>query len=96
MKGLGALWDFIVDYLSRHKHPVNAVLHIAGVPAAFYGLYRMVVPGAGVDRQMGLALLILGYVLQYLGHRAQGNEVGEVILIKKLASRVSKRKAGHG
>ena len=45
---------------------------------------------------MGFALLILGYVLQYLGHRAQGNEVGEVILIKKLANRVNKKKAGHG
>lgn len=93
---LKAIWHFIVDYLSRHKHPVNACLHLAGVPAAFYGLYRLIVPGANVDRPMGLALLVLGYVLQYLGHRAQGNEVGEVTLIKKLASRVKKRKNTYG
>lgn len=93
---LKAIWDFIIDYLSRHKHPVNAVLHIAGVPAAFYGLYRIILPSASVTRPVALALLVLGYLLQYLGHRAQGNEVGEVILIKKLARRLGKRKNNHG
>jgi hypothetical protein len=35
-------------------------------------------------------LFVTGYLLQYLGHRAQGNEVGEVTLIKKIAARLGK------
>jgi hypothetical protein len=29
-------------------------------------------------------LLVVGYALQWLGHRIEGNDVGEVILIKRL------------
>lgn len=72
--------EFVIDYIGRHKHPVNAALHIFGVPMAFYGLYRLIVG----DFVMGLILLFFGYLFQYLGHRAQGNEVGEVTLIKSI------------
>jgi len=70
---------FIVDYYKRHAHPVNALLHLIGVPVVFYGLYLLIerMPAAG------LAFIALGYLFQYLGHKAQGNEVGEVTLIKK-------------
>jgi len=27
---------FVKDYLERHSHPVNRVLHIIGVPQAFF------------------------------------------------------------
>lgn len=85
--------EFALDYMKRHKHPVNAVLHLLGVPMAFYGLFRILVPCSNSlspnckiaqGRGFGLILLVLGYVLQYLGHRSQGNEVGEVTLIKTL------------
>lgn len=70
---------FIVDYCQRHAHPVNALLHLIGVPMVFYGLYCFLekMPAAAI------ALIALGYFFQYLGHRTQGNEVGEVTLIKK-------------
>jgi hypothetical protein len=32
----------------------------------------------------GLAGLVVGYLLQYIGHRAEGNDVGEFIPIKRL------------
>ncbi len=78
---------FIIDYCQRHKHPVNAVLHLIGVPAVFYGVYLLFVG------QISLACLLIffGYLFQYLGHRAQGNEVGEVSLIKNIWRKVSKR-----
>lgn len=81
---MGKVWDFIVDYCGRHKHPVNAILHIFGVPMVFYGIYLWFVGGVA----LGWALFIGGYVLQWLGHNAQGNEVGEVILIKKIAAKI--------
>ncbi len=34
-----------------------------------------------------VVLLVAGYALQWLGHRIEGNDVGEVILIKKLLGR---------
>ena len=32
-------------------------------------------------------LLVLGYTLQYVGHRREGNDMGEIILLKRLAGR---------
>jgi hypothetical protein len=80
---------FIIDYCQRHKHPVNAVLHVIGVPAAFYGIYLLFVGQA----LLGYLLIFLGYLFQYLGHRAQGNEVGEITLIKNIWRKVSQRGA---
>lgn len=84
---LGKISDFIFDYIDRHKHPVNALLHVVGVPMAFYGFFQLFVAGW----TKGLALVTGGYLLQYLGHRAQGNEVGEVTLIKIIWRKLSGR-----
>ncbi len=73
------LKEFAVDYAQRHSHPLNLFWHILGVPLAFFGLYKFLT-GSFL---LGIGLLFFGYLFQYLGHRAQGNEVGEVILIKK-------------
>lgn len=78
---------FLIDYCQRHKHPVNALLHILGVPAAFYGIFLLFVGQPG----LGCVLIFLGYLFQYLGHRAQGNEVGEVTLIKSIWRKLNRR-----
>ncbi len=78
---------FVIDYIERHKHPVNAILHIFGVPMAFYGLFKLITG----EFALGGGLLIGGYLLQWLGHLAQGNEVGEVTLIKNIAARLRKK-----
>jgi hypothetical protein len=85
---MSSLGHFLVDYGHRHAHPVNAFLHILGVPAAFSSLYFF----ASGRLTFGLALLVIGYFLQYLGHEAQGNEVGEVTLIKSIYHKVQKSK----
>jgi hypothetical protein len=78
---------FIIDYCQRHAHPVNAFLHIFGVPMAFYGFFKLL---TGTPMQ-GMYLVVAGYVLQYCGHKAQGNEVGEVTLIKNIWRRIGAR-----
>ena len=83
--------EFVVDYIQRHAHPVNACLHIVGVPAAFTGVYFLF---AG-QPLWGLGLLVFGYFLQYLGHKAQGNEVGEVTLIKSILRNLQKQAGGN-
>jgi hypothetical protein len=32
-------------------------------------------------------LLVVGYALQYVGHRHEGNDMGEVVLLKRLLRR---------
>lgn len=76
---------FLIDYAQRHKHPINAALHIVGVPAVFYGVYLLFIR----NYLVASVLIVFGYLLQYLGHRAQGNEVGEVTLIKKILAKVA-------
>ena len=82
--------EFVVDYIQRHAHPTNAALHIVGVPAAFAGVYFLFVG----KFFLALALIVFGYFLQYLGHKAQGNEVGEVTLIKSILRNL-KKQAGN-
>jgi uncharacterized membrane protein YGL010W len=75
-----AIKSFVLDYCMRHANPVNAFLHIIGVPTVFFGLFLLFCHQSA----LGWSLFFLGYLLQYLGHRAQGNEVGEVTLLKKV------------
>jgi hypothetical protein len=80
--------DFLIDYGQRHSHPINAFWHILGVPIAFIGLYKFLTGSFAI----GFTLLLLGYLFQYLGHKAQGNEVGEVTLIKKCYTLLKKNR----
>ena len=84
-----SLKAFVIDYIERHAHPANAVLHIIGVPSVFWGLYLLFLGKPST----AFALIFFGYFLQYLGHRTQGNEVGEVTLIKHLWLRLTKKGA---
>jgi len=79
---------FVKDYISRHAHPVNAILHLIGVPQVFFGIYQLI----RGDWQWGLFNFIVGYLLQTIGHLVfQKNEVGEVILIKSLFTKVFRK-----
>lgn len=79
--------EFVIDYCQRHVHPVNAILHLIGVPVVLYGAYSLF-QGKLVA---AIAFIALGYYFQYIGHRSQGNEVGEVTLIKKCIRLIKKQ-----
>jgi len=34
-----------------------------------------------------VVVLVLGYLLQWIGHRVEGNDMGEIILVKRLLGR---------
>jgi hypothetical protein len=81
---------FVRDYMSRHRNPWSRALHLVGVPTApIYSTYLLV---RGRFRKAGKAFVV-GYSLQWLGHRIEGNELGEWILVKKLAARLSGRRS---
>jgi uncharacterized membrane protein YGL010W len=65
----------------RHQHPFNFWIHLIGIPLAVAGAVLLFVPGW---LSWGIGGLILGYLLQYVGHRVEGNDVGEWAAIKRL------------
>jgi len=82
--------DWLTRYLERHQHPVSRVLHVLGIP-----LTLAAVALAGVQLIQNrwdlwwrpVILLIVGYLVQWIGHKLEGNDMGEIILIKKLLGR---------
>lgn len=86
----GVVW-FFRDYLSRHTNNWNRALHIIGVPLAPFGCIVLL----ALQRWWWAAgAFVVGYALQWLGHHIEGNEVGEWILIKHIARRLT-GKAGR-
>ena len=72
---------FVVNYIDRHMHPVNRILHLIGVPLTF------VVSIVCLTKELwwpALGCFLGGYALQFLGHAIEGNDAGEVVLIKRL------------
>ena len=88
MKPIRPAW--LRNWLLRHQDPLSRGLHYAGIPLTIAAVVL-----AGV--QLGqwrwdlwwrpAALLTAGYVLQYVGHRVEGNDMGEVVLVKRLLGR---------
>lgn len=82
--------DWLKRYLERHQHPASRILHVLGIPLTLAAVVL-----AGVQLNQGrwdlwwrpVVLLFVGYLLQWLGHKIEGNDMGELILIKKWLGR---------
>jgi len=75
---------FVTNYIERHMHPANRVLHAIGVPLTF------VVSVVCLVQQWwwpAAACFVGGYALQFLGHAIEGNDAGEVVLVKRWLGR---------
>jgi hypothetical protein len=71
---------FLKNYIERHQHPASQVLHLVGVPLTFIVSTIWLVQGYG---WWALGAFVGGYVLQFAGHAIEGNDAGEVVLVKK-------------
>jgi hypothetical protein len=69
------------NWLERHRHPFNFWIHLLGIPLAVAGVVLLFVPDLW---PWGLAALAGGYLLQWVGHLVEGNDVGEWAGIKRL------------
>ena len=72
---------FAGNYIERHLHPANQLLHLIGVPMTFVVSAALL---AGGRWPWALAAFVGGYVLQFAGHAIEGNDAGEVVLLNKL------------
>jgi len=72
---------FVTNYIARHQNGCNQLLHLIGVPLTFVGSVVLAVRGEWL---WAVAAFFGGYVLQFVGHAVEGNDAGEVVLVKKL------------
>ena len=70
----------LANWLERHQNPFSFWIHMIGIPMTVVGV------GFWIAREfwIGTALFVGGYVLQWIGHLIEGNDVGEIIPFKKM------------
>jgi len=68
------------NWLERHRNAFNFWVHMIGIPLALLGIPLLFL----VEWHWGAAAIAGGYMLQWIGHRVEGNDVGEFIPIKRL------------
>lgn len=71
---------FVTNYIERHQHPANQLLHLVGVPLTFLVSLGFLIAG---EPWWALACFVGGYLLQFLGHAIEGNDAGETVLVKR-------------
>ncbi len=69
------------NWLTRHQNNFNFAIHMLGIPLAL-----LVAPVLFflLPWPWGVGAFVLGYLLQWVGHKVEGNDVGEFIPVKKL------------
>jgi uncharacterized membrane protein YGL010W len=82
--------SFLEKYRAEHTHPMNRLTHSIGIP--------MIVLSLGIvffDWRIGIAMFVIGWILQFIGHAFEGNKpaffsnpiyllIGPLWFIKKL------------
>ena len=76
----GFLRRRLAGWLLRHQLPVNFWLHMIGIPLVVLGVLSFFF----LPWYWGVAGFVLGYLLQWLGHTLEGNDVGEWAAIKRM------------
>jgi uncharacterized membrane protein YGL010W len=71
---------FVVNYIARHRNRANQALHVVGLPVTFIAPVVFLIRG---DWGWALGCFVAGYAMQFLGHAIEGNDAGEMVLVKK-------------
>lgn len=78
---------WLQNWLERHQNRTSFMLHMVGIPLTIAALVFAGVQLAESrwDLWWRPALLfVAGYLLQWIGHLIEGNDMGEIILVKKM------------
>jgi len=81
---------WLKNWIERHQHPVSFWLHVVGIPMTIACVPLALVQLSRDQWDLWwrpVALLVGGYLLQWIGHVIEGNDMGEVILVKRLLGR---------
>lgn len=73
MLGQRTTQEWIAEYSKSHQHPINRVCHTIGIPmiavSVLLVLPALFIPGVWL---VALALFIVGWVFQFVGHAFEG------------------------
>src|ERR1043166_7904442 len=72
----------LANWLLRHQHPFSFWIHMIGIPMTVVGVALVIL--YPMDWHWGVGAFVFGYALQYVGHRVEGNDMGEWAGIKRL------------
>ncbi len=61
--------SFIEEYKAKHRHPLNKLTHSIGIPMIVVSL-----PLFLWNWRWALALFVVGWILQFVGHAIEGNQ----------------------
>ena len=86
--------NLLANYRTKHQHPLNRLCHSIGIPLIVISL-----PLFLLNWRWALALFVLGWILQFVGHAIEGNQpaffknpvyllVGPLWLLRRVASSV--------
>jgi uncharacterized membrane protein YGL010W len=78
---------WLSNWLERHRHPASLALHAVGIPMLVFALCLAAWQLYSWRWDLWwrpAGLLVISYVLQWIGHAIEGNDLGEVVLIKRL------------
>ena len=89
---------YLENYKSKHQHPLNKLCHIIGIP-----MITIAWPLFFFNWRWALALFVLGWILQFVGHAIEGNQpaffknpiyffIGPLWFVRRLAEIVGLRK----
>ena len=60
---------FVENYKAKHRHPLNRLSHSIGIPMILLSL-----PVIFFNWRWAIALFVLGWAFQFLGHLIEGNQ----------------------
>jgi len=61
--------DFLANYKAKHQHPLNRLCHTIGIPMILVSW-----PMFFINWRWALALFVVGWILQFVGHAIEGNQ----------------------
>ncbi len=61
--------SFMENYKAKHQHPLNKLTHNIGIPMIVISL-----PLFFFNWRWALALFIVGWIFQFIGHAIEGNQ----------------------
>lgn len=61
--------SFLEDYKTKHRHPLNQLTHSVGIPLIVVSLLLFL-----ISWRWALALFVIGWILQFVGHAIEGNQ----------------------
>jgi uncharacterized membrane protein YGL010W len=61
--------SFTSSYKAKHQHPLNRLTHTIGIPMIVLSL-----PLLFFNWRWALALFVVGWIFQFIGHAIEGNQ----------------------